>query len=237
LSENFISEFNWSFPGAEPATSTAANPANIVYSSPGEYTVTIMVGNECGEASASQSFRLLDGPEPSFVVADSVCLGEPFTVVNNSTGDDLIYAWSVVPAGSATISDVASGTPTIEFNSPLTSGEYTVNVTVSNALCPAVDVSYTVYVNQAPTVSLLPIADDCETLTLTPSVTYNLSENFISEFNWSFPGAEPATSAEANPANIVYSSPGEYTVAIMVGNECGEASASAEFPLAGWPGA
>jgi large repetitive protein len=107
LSENFISEFNWSFPGAEPATSTAANPANIFYSSPGEYTVTIMVGNECGEASASQSFRLLDGPEPSFVVADSVCLGEPFTVENNSTGDDLIYAWSVLPAGSATISDVA----------------------------------------------------------------------------------------------------------------------------------
>jgi hypothetical protein len=74
-----------------------------------------------------------------------------------------------------------------------------VNVTVSNALCPAVDVSYTVYVNQAPTVSLLPIADDCETLTLTPSVTYNLSENFISEFNWSFPGAMPSSSTAANP--------------------------------------
>jgi PKD repeat protein len=231
LTENFISDFNWSFPGANPSTSTAANPMNILYANPGEYNVTIMVGNECGESSASQSFRLLDGPEPSLVVADSVCLGESFTVVNNSTGDDLIYAWTVVPAGSANISDTISGNPTIEFNGPLASGEYTLNVTVSNSLCPSVSASYTVYVNQAPTVSLLPIADNCETLTLTPTVTYNLSENFISSFNWSFPGSAPSSSTEAHPTNVVYSSPGEYTVTIIVGNECGEASASQSFRL------
>jgi hypothetical protein len=52
--------------------------------------------------------------------------------------------------------------------SPTTSGEYTLNVTVSKCFMSSCYVSYTVYVNQAPTVSLLPIADDCETLTLTP---------------------------------------------------------------------
>jgi PKD repeat protein len=236
LSENFISEFNWGFPGAEPATSAEANPATIVYSSPGEYTVTIMVGNECGEASASTSFRLLEGPGLNFALADSVCVGEPFMVENSSTGDDLIYTWSVLPAGVATISDISSGTPTIVFEETTPSGVYTIAVEVGNPYCNAITETFEVYVNRAPAVSLAGISDECETLTLTPSVMYNLSENFIGTFNWSFQGADTSSSADAYPVNIVYSSPGEYMVTIMVGNECGEASASESFRLLEGPG-
>jgi hypothetical protein len=40
--------FQWSFPGATPDTSTAINPVNICYNSPGDYDVTLVASNAGG---------------------------------------------------------------------------------------------------------------------------------------------------------------------------------------------
>ena len=39
------SSYQWSFPGGSPASSTDVNPANICYSTPGSYPVTLIAGN------------------------------------------------------------------------------------------------------------------------------------------------------------------------------------------------
>ncbi|MEM6725120.1 MAG: PKD domain-containing protein, partial [Bacteroidota bacterium] len=57
-----ISGYSWSFPGATPSTSSAANPTNIEYSSPGTYTVTVDVTTECGTSSDSQTFTIYASP-------------------------------------------------------------------------------------------------------------------------------------------------------------------------------
>ena len=44
LSTNSVN-FLWSFPGANPAVSTDANPANICYNTPGNYAVTLIADN------------------------------------------------------------------------------------------------------------------------------------------------------------------------------------------------
>ena len=46
-SENEPTKWNWYFEGAEPAQSTAQNPS-VVYSTPGNYSVTLTVENEAG---------------------------------------------------------------------------------------------------------------------------------------------------------------------------------------------
>ncbi len=48
----------------------------------------------------------------------------------------------------------------------------------------------------------------------------NLSLNAIS-YLWSFPGANPSTSTDVNPANICYNSPGQYDVQLIASNANG----------------
>ena len=48
LSLNNVSEWHWSFPGANPDTSSAENPQNICYPSSGFYPVTLITGNGVG---------------------------------------------------------------------------------------------------------------------------------------------------------------------------------------------
>jgi len=49
---------------------------------------------------------------------------------------------------------------------------------------------------------------------------FDLTESPVETRLWSFPGGEPATSAEANPT-VVYSSPGTYTFSLSVSNAAG----------------
>ena len=39
---------NGNFPGANPDTSTAQFPTNIIYENPGEYVVALEIENACG---------------------------------------------------------------------------------------------------------------------------------------------------------------------------------------------
>ena len=45
VSAGFPTTWQWSFPGGTPATSTLQNPQNILYSNPGNYDVTLTVGD------------------------------------------------------------------------------------------------------------------------------------------------------------------------------------------------
>ena len=48
LSTNTPTSWTWSFPGGSPSTSTAQNPAGIVYGTPGTYSVTLIASNAFG---------------------------------------------------------------------------------------------------------------------------------------------------------------------------------------------
>lgn len=54
---------------------------------------------------------------------------------------------------------------------------------------------------------------------------FDLTESPVETRLWSFPGGEPATSAEANPT-VVYSNPGTYTFSLSVSNASGSNAAT-----------
>lgn len=75
LATNNATTFNWIFAGAIPATSTAANPANIMYTTPGCFEVSLMASNSNGSDSEIKTC-FID-------VANSVA-------INETNMDDLI---------------------------------------------------------------------------------------------------------------------------------------------------
>lgn len=51
----YAQSWEWSFPGATPATSTAQNPTNIVYNTQGYHPVTLTVTNQNGSVSTTKT--------------------------------------------------------------------------------------------------------------------------------------------------------------------------------------
>ncbi|MBK6905001.1 MAG: PKD domain-containing protein [Saprospirales bacterium] len=225
----YIDEVMWDFTGGMPATSDEFFPAGIVYNGAGTYTVSVTVTNGCGTDTDQESFDLLDGPELAITLEDFVCEGNCLTPENNSTGDQLIYEWTVTPPGEVAIDDAASATPQICFeDTPI--GTYTITVVVSNPVCDPVTQSFEVLVSDQPTVTLDAIPDFCAGASFTPSAIFS-DTNFIDSVFWSFPGSDLTSSTEFFPGEISYGNTGTYQVSVSVFNACGTATDSQFFDI------
>lgn len=64
LSLNAIS-YQWSFPGASPNTSTAVNPSNICYNTPGNYPVTLIANGPSGSDTLTLNNYIAVFPQPA----------------------------------------------------------------------------------------------------------------------------------------------------------------------------
>jgi hypothetical protein len=64
LSTNATS-YLWSFPGANPSTSTDANPQNVCYSTPGHYAVTLIATNNFGSDTLTLNNFMTVYPYPA----------------------------------------------------------------------------------------------------------------------------------------------------------------------------
>lgn len=89
-----VQSYNWSFPGASPSTSSAANPS-VVYTTPGKYNYTFAVSGQNGTSSQfiSQKIVVTDGSNTPY---DGVLYEEGFQnalqvfnefIVENPTGN------------------------------------------------------------------------------------------------------------------------------------------------------
>jgi PKD repeat protein len=158
----------------------------------------------------------------SFELPDSICTGQSFTVINNSTGSGLTYSWSIDPITAAMIDDPTSPTPTFTTHGP--AGTYTISVSVNNPVSGPDTQNFSLYINKAPWVMLLPIENGCEVLQLTPYMNVDPDLEFISSISWNFAGGIPSSSNAFFPSGIQYNSTGTYSVTAMVQNECGTVS-------------
>ncbi|MBN2682402.1 MAG: PKD domain-containing protein [Bacteroidales bacterium] len=108
-----------------------------------------------------------------------------------------------------------------------TAGTYTVSLEVSNGTSTDTETK-TAYITVEPSTYTAPIADftgNPTTLVAGNSVDFtDLSLNSPTTWLWEFTGADVTTSAVQNPSGIVYSSPGEFPVKLVVTNPAGEDS-------------
>ena len=70
----------WDFPGATSIPSgatTSITPIGIVYSTPGTYTITLTVTNECGSTPSTRTFTVKPLPTATISGGSTVCQNAP----------------------------------------------------------------------------------------------------------------------------------------------------------------
>jgi len=226
--------YQWSLDGV--VVSTQSSPVGIPISQ-GPHKLALKVQNDCGAATDSVSFRVLDPPVPSAVLDTStVCL--PNAVVgadNRSTGSNLQYLWSVspTPPGWGKISNPTAASPTFSFN---LIGRYTIVLKVFSAVCDTVRWSQTIKVNAVPNVDLAPISNACNSKIVTPVPIYSLDPSFIDRVTWEFKGSSGIQTSNAFfPTNIPYNTNDTFKVKVSASNRCGTVVDSVFFKVLAQP--
>ncbi len=217
------------------------NPS-INFNTPGNYTITLYIGNSCDIRSISKTICIESPISPQFTLnSTSGCTPVAVTATDTSNlannCSTLTYAWNVTYAngycGSTPAvwnftnnTTAASQNPSFNFVTP---GTYTIRVTISGNTCgPATSLTQTVIVKKPPTASINTIPNYCLTGSISPTAIINSCSDIITNnptYLWSFPGGTPSSSTAINPTNISYSTPGTYTVSLVVTNECGTTQA------------
>ncbi|MFN4123197.1 MAG: M36 family metallopeptidase [Flavobacteriales bacterium] len=119
---------SWSFPGAEPSSSTLSNPT-VVYNSPGTYTATLTITNSLGTSTTSKQVVVSNSPVFS-ITANNALNGQdgsasvniisaqsPFNIVFNTIPPvNNFEVGGLVPGNySVTVSDASGCATTQDF--------------------------------------------------------------------------------------------------------------------------
>jgi PKD repeat protein len=130
-------QWNWSFEGATPASSTEQNPTNIKYLTEGTFEVSLTVTNPSGDNTKIISgFITVNGatlPQVDFKAADTVqCTTETAKLIDLSLGCPTAWNWSFEPNTVSFVNgtDQNSQNPEVNFTE---AAVYSVSLTVTNA--------------------------------------------------------------------------------------------------------
>ncbi len=158
-------------------------------------------------------------PSAAFSADDtSMGVGHPVQYTDESTGGPDTWAWEF-PGGDPATSDLQDPPP-VYYNTP---GTYDVTLTVSNSLGTSTEIKAG-YME----IGYVPQTDFSASST---SIIEGESIDFIDlstdnpdGWNWGFEGGDPSTSADQNPAGVIYNSPGTYNVYLIASNIYGSDS-------------
>ena len=111
-STNSPTSYSWTFEGGTPATSTQANPQNIVWAAGGTYDVTLIATNAHGSNTytCSNCMTVFAGSTVALTATSPLCsTGNTGNIVSNVTGNSpYTYLWSNNSA-SANLTNLGAG--------------------------------------------------------------------------------------------------------------------------------
>ena len=185
------------------------------------------MSNACGNDTESKTdyINVTDVPEANFTAEPvSGCAPLNVTFTDSSTGDPTSWNWTF--DGGSPLNATGQGPHNVTYSA---AGNYTVNLTVSNA-CGNDTESKLDYI----TVTAVPVAG----FSAIPASGYApLTVKFtdkstpsgeIDSWSWDFPGGNPSNATGVGPYTVTYTSVGTYTVNLTVSNTCGSDNATAK---------
>jgi PKD repeat protein len=198
---------NWNF--GDGATSTDPNPSHI-YDEAGDYTVTLLVSNDCGTDSLSQTITIESPIEAGFD-ADTLhgCPGLVVSYMDTTIGNIISWEW-IFEGGNPATDNVQN--PTVSYD---TSGLFSTTLIATNDLGDTDTLTQTDYIQ----IDELAQAGFTYQYTLgDTSVIFDNTSQFTDTYYWDFGDGD--TSTVVNPTTT-YSTDGEYSVLLIASNECG----------------
>jgi PKD repeat protein len=126
--------WDWTFNGGTPSTSTFQNPSNIVYNTPGCYTVTLEVWNSFGNDIETQTCYITVNPPNIAPVAaftantNSIIAGSNVNFTDQSSNNPSSWLWTFT--GGNPSSSTQQNPSNIVYSSP---GCYAVTLVATNA--------------------------------------------------------------------------------------------------------
>lgn len=193
----------------------------------GTYTVEMSINSQaCGVFTVSETITAIDPPDLSFdsnMDGPDNCASFVGSFTNTATGGSATYSWSISPSSGWTYVNGTNSNSTdidVQFDEV---GAYLVTLLGTNA-CGTFEVSEEVEVAGPPELSLNSIPDFCNSATIFfDDNFYDYIANYsdVNSFTWSFPGGTPSSSTDSIPGNVVYDTPGTYTVTLEIENACG----------------
>ena len=217
-----------------------SNTLCLNFSQARTYTITIKTANRCGFDTKVKTICIEPPLVPSFTLSSTTACSPETVTTTNSTNlagscTPPTYKWNISYAnnfcGTTPNYTLLNGTtltsfePKFNFINP---GIYSISLTTTNSCGSVTSSAQTVLIKQPPTATINAIAISCGTTTINPTATINSCSPSSStlSYAWSFPGGTPATSSLENPGTISYPSQGNYTVSLIVTNDCGPSIAA-----------
>ena len=175
--------YSWVFPGGSPATSTAQNPGNVTFSTPGMYTVSLTVIDATGNSDpnpptrtisvlpTSPDFDITVGPAAQEVVPGglttytvTVTPESGFTgTVNLSVDSQNGFPTGITSGGFSPASITAGGSSTLTMQTSTSTVPYALSLTITGTSGTITHTaSTTLLVNLAPPAGLTAVAGDAQ---------------------------------------------------------------------------
>ncbi|MFM7017014.1 MAG: PKD domain-containing protein [Bacteroidota bacterium] len=192
-------------------TSTANNPTTV-YTSPGTYTISLVVfGNTGQKDSTTRTITVVDNPVASFNVSQITgCeIDNSFQFTNTST-NAVTYTWDF---GDGTSSNLPN-----PIHTYINAGIYNVKLIATSTYgCQAIEIKNSlITIFSKPTIQFT----SNTTSTCDANTTFNFSDNTIGASTWNWTFGDGGTSSIQNPSHQ-YNATGNYNVSLIVTNTNG----------------
>jgi len=257
-------KYSWIFPGGSPATSTAQNPGNVTFSSPGTFTASLTVVDASGNSDRSPPTRVItvNPPTPDFsiTVSPSAKVVNPgqsntFTVsvtpisgfagsVSLGVSSEAAFPTGITSGGFSPPSITGSGSSTLTMNTTTSAVPYALSLTVTGTSGTLTHTaSTTLLVTLAPPASLTASAGDSQvSLSWAASVGatgYQVKRSTVSGGPYSTVGCSTGTSfvntGLSNGTTYYYVVAATYTGGPDAGGASANSSQASATPQAATP--
>lgn len=208
------SSFRWTFEGGEPGASTKKDPGAVVFTNPGEHTITLEAWNDGDRTSKTYTVRVDSAVTAGFKTEVDINNYAPaiYKITNLSAGGST-YQWTF--EGGEPSSYDGQNPPDITYTSE---GTYTIRLTINNGSAIFTsEQEITVHEPLDASFSIIPSFEDMDDMEAPLRATFDTHLHGVESLNWECAGTTITNGTSAD-AGIYFPVAGQYTVYLNVSN-------------------